>query len=412
MRYGWPLVLLGVLWVLGCAEPPSPGPPTPPISLLTFHYDAARDVVLAHTVSLPTTVPLTAQRYADLLATRADVRYAPAPGLRLSDPVPHVTDGAMTVDYHDVAGLAQFNAVQTEAVLAALEAWCWVPGVGTVSITANGAPLTALGSLVLTDPLTPRYHTYVVQTDTGEVGYLPGSPTPADLDDGLDILRRRDAFTAPAGFQPLLPAGVKLTADPARMTDDFLDVDLQGLLPGTEHLRLAGMILMLTQFPKPHAVRFTFGGVVSSEPFMRTTLDDILTPYALLLPEPTGSLADAETQAALRTAITARLGHTPAYVGPARVWRDWAVLPVKLTPDGVTLLYVLQLRDGGYTVVQGGPNLPVGDLLARQVPRDAIVALRLPGWEQMGLMTMEVAGATPAPPASFHTSTERTTEQP
>jgi hypothetical protein len=410
MRYGWPLVLCALAWVLGCTEPPADGPPQPPISLLTFRYDAARDVVIAHTVSLPTTVPLTAQRYANALASRPDTTYAPAPALRLAHPIPRVTDGTLTVDYRDVAGLDGFSAAHSQGALAALEAWRWTPGIDRVTILAAGEPLLELGPTPVADPFAPGYHTFVVHPETGEVGYLPGTPRPDSLDDALDILRRRDAFTAGAGFEPLLPANARLTADPRQMQDSFLTVQLTGVLPGAEHARLAGIVLMLTQFPQPHAVRFTFNGAVSPEPFMRTALDDIISPYALLLPEEAGTPADAETRVALRETITARMGRAPASTGPARVWRDWAVVPVKLTPQGGTQLFLLQRRDDAYTVVHGGPTLPTGDLLTRQVPRDAIVALRLPGWEQVGLMTMTVASAQP--PAPFASAGGYVTELP
>jgi len=250
MRWGLLYLLLSAaLLLLGCGG--EEGPYAPPTSLLTFRYDAARDVVLAATHALRTDEPVTAQRYAEALARRPESGYAPSLTLRLASPEVAVQDDVLTVNYREAAGLGSLASAQVEAVMAALEGWRWVPGVREVRVQALGQPLTALGPLALAQPLAPAYHTYVVQPVTGEVGYLTGGAQPRTLAEAVTLLQRRTIRDTPAlqGFRPLLPVGITLTVAADRLENGVQPVELSVNYPRTEVARLAGLVLNLAQFP-------------------------------------------------------------------------------------------------------------------------------------------------------------------
>ena len=91
-------------------------------------------------------------------------------------------------------------------------------------------------------------------------------------------------FPARQGFTTLLSPKATLTVPPERLKEEYLPVDLSTNVLPADHTRLAGMVLMLTQFPSPAAVKFTFGGKTVDEPFMRSKLRNPITAYDLLLP--------------------------------------------------------------------------------------------------------------------------------
>lgn len=388
MRYM--MLLLGCLFgllLLGCSEEGEPAPQAT-TSLLTFRYDAARDVVLATTHALATTDDsVTAQQYATALALRPEVSYAPSTTLRLASPEVTVDNGALTVNYREAAGLQGLASAQVSAVLAALEAWFWVPGITEVRVQANGQPLTALGPVVLEQPMPRRFHTFVYQPATTEVAYLVGSLMPATLAEAVELLQQRQIreFPATQGFRPLLPQESMVTVRADALADGVLPIDLAADFPRVEPSRLAGMVLMFTQFPQVEAVRFTFGGQTVNIPFMRSNLGGPITPYDLLLPAEVGTVAGGQTLQELQSAARAALGQPPASFGPALTWRTWAVITAVPTAGAAPQTLVLQRGPVGYNVVMSGTNLPLAQLLERGVPREAIQALRLPGWEQVAL---------------------------
>lgn len=372
----------------GCGTlPPSPTAVPPPTSIVSFQYDAARDVVIAHSTPLTLTNPPTAQNYADALALLPDVSFTVAPTLRLAAPQATVMDDTVTVNYREVAGLQQLAAAQATAMLAALEAWRWVPGVTRVQVLAAGRPLTQLGPLILTQPLTPVYHTYVFQPETGEVGYLVGDLLPANLTQAQDILRRREIrdFPARQGFRPLLPLDTTIAATPDPNHPAVLNVDLSPNFPRMERARLAGLVLEFNQFPTVTAVRFTFGGQLASGMFMRSDLRTALTPYDLLLPAAAALVADEPTATVMRDTATAMLGQIAVNAGPVLVWHEWAALTVTPPADAPPHLFVFRKETTGYAMQIHGARLLTIEMLQRGVPREAIIALRIPGWETLAL---------------------------
>jgi len=391
MRWWICSTLLGAALLLGCGN--NEKAHTPPMSsLLVFHYDSVREIVIASTYSLSTDRPVTPQRYAEALTRLPEVSYLPTPTparpttIRLADPQARVVDSVLTVNYLDVAGLSEISSAQATAALAALEAWFWVPGVRAVYLQAHGRPLTHLGPVRLTYPLTPAYRTYVVHSATGEVGYLAGAPMPATVRDAVDILQRREiaAFPARQGFTPLLPPGMTLTTGPANLVDGVLRVDLPAYFSRSNMAQLSGIVLTLTQFPEVDAVQFTFGGRVASAPFMRTNLDAPVTPYALLLPPLVAREASGETTRTLQALAEQTLGR-PADFSSALVWQDLAMITTHAQPGVASQTFAMHMQDGQYTVLSYGPHLSVVQLLKQGMPEDAVTAFRLPGWEHFAL---------------------------
>ncbi len=381
--------VLAVLLLMGCStEKVEPRRTTERISIPTFRYDAARDVVLVTANPALVSVPIDPQRYATALALLSGAGYTPTAGVRLADPEATLTDSTLTVNYRDSASLAQLSSAQAMAVMAVLEAWFWVPGVRAMSLRVNGEPVRVLGPLAMTQPLRPVYHTYVVQPDTGEIGYLVGAATPGNPTEAIASLRSRVISPLPVqrGFQPLLPADTTLTAAPERMEDGVLSVELSAIVPRQTHPRLAGLVMMLTQFPMVDAVRFTFGGKTVDEPFMRTNLNRAISPYDLLLPGVVAAIPTPEIVAAIRGTVQASLGRAPAAFGVARVWREWAFVTATPTADVAPKTFILRTQHPGFEVKAYGQDLPVTQVLQQGVPGEAIIAFRLPGWEALALM--------------------------
>lgn len=372
------------LLLAGCGDNTAPLAPSRALaSMVTFRYDAARDVVVAQTSTLAYQDPLTAQRYAEALAMLDNTSYAPTTTLRLANPTPTVSDGVLTVNYRDVAGLEQLSSAQTTAILAALEAWWWVPEIRELRVQANGQPLTTLGPITLTQPLRRAYHTYIYHPQTGEVAYLVGSLTPANLSEAIAIINRREIreFPATQGFLPLLPPNVTMTPAIDKIVRGILPVDLSANFPRQDSARLAGLVLMLTQFPQAGAVQFTFGGESVKMDFMRSTLDAPLSSQQLLLPPIVAQSANRATQEALQATVQETLGRVPASYGSALVWRDWATVPVVPQAGATARMVLLQQQAQGYQVVlsdvtQAGQPL-------RSVPSEVIIAFRLFGWEAL-----------------------------
>lgn len=377
-------VMISAVLLAGCTEGENGQPMQQTISMLTFHYDAARDVVIATTRSFAVDGAVTPQRYADALAGLPEATYTPSAAIRMTDPQATFVDGVLTVNYRDVAGLEGLSSAQAVAALAAIEAWFWVPDVTQVRLLFNGQPATVLGPVAITQPLRQAFHTYVLQPATGEVGYLTGALTPADLAAAITILRNRQISTFPAqqGFMPLLPPNVTLTANPSQIVNGVVTVDLGGNFQPTDSARLAGIVLMLTQFPTVLAVRFNFNGETVNAPIMRGNLNAPLRPYDLLLPTAAAvalpAVNDTVTTAAMKSL------DRPAKFGQALVWKNLALITAQ-PADTAPLTMLLKTWDGGYQVLASGPSIPVVQLLQQGVPAEAVVAFRLPGWENLSL---------------------------
>ncbi|MHB9130922.1 MAG: GerMN domain-containing protein [Armatimonadota bacterium] len=402
-------LLLGVLMVMiiaGCGGVENTAT-VPTVSMLTFRYDAARDVVLVNTspfmIAQPSEVPPYAviastqppveplppdgPRYAAALAGLPAASYAPAPNIRLTNPQTTVTDGVLTVNYLTAAGLEQLASAQANQVLAALEAWLWVPGIRQVIIQAQGTPLTRVGPVVVTQPLTPSFHTYTIHSETREVAYMVGSLQPRSIEEAAAILTQRTMRELPAskGFVPLLPLDTTLTVDPTKLSDGVLPVNLSANFSRAEQLRLGALVMTFTQFPNVTAVRFTFGGQTVNENFMRSNLTFPIYPYDLLLTVAAAEVTDASVLRSLQSATTATLQHTPASYGTARAWGDWACITAVMEQGAAPQAFVLKKSPEGYAVIASGPAV-TGELLLKQgMSRDALIALRLPGWETLAL---------------------------
>jgi hypothetical protein len=372
---GWGWWALGVGWVLllgGCQDPQEVE--TPGWSVLTFRYDAVRDVVLVATEG-PGRGELTAARYAAELAQQPAVQVTVG-AARLSAPQATVTDGHLVVDYGEVTGLEGLASAQATAVLAALEAWWWVPGVEAVELRVRGRPLTTLGPVTLGARWRRPLAVYVVQPQTGEVAHLVGGPTPATLAEAVAVLRRREIRRLPAtqGFVPVLPPGATLATTALEGDTGVLPVALPADFPRGQSARLAALVLTLTQYPAVHAVRLRMGDEVVRGPVMRGRFDAPLTPYQLLVPAAVARVVSAEEWGMLQAAA-------PASAAPrGRVWREWAALG-EATADAPGL--VLQRTAQGYQLL-GSPTQAV----LAGMPLEALVALRAPGWERL-LMAQE-----------------------
>ncbi|HEY3418767.1 MAG TPA: GerMN domain-containing protein [Armatimonadota bacterium] len=373
----------GMALLAGCSEKEETA--VPRTSLLLFRYDPAREVVTASTVPLAGKGMPTAQQYADALAAQPGASYAPSASLRLADPQATVADGTVTVNYRQADGLAALSSAQTTQVLAMLEAWWWVPGVRDVRLQVKSAPVAMLGPLAITQPLTRTFYTYVMQPETGEVAYQVGSLTPRTPTEALAILQRREIrqFPATRGFRPLLPVDATITPAFDKLANGVLPVNLTGAFPPAEHARLAALALNFTQFPEITAVRFTSDGATVNEPFMRGNLNAALTPYDLLLPMDVALPATEAEAAAVKTAVSTALGREPAGMGTPIIWREWALVTVTPTAGTPAQTYLLRQTTGTYTVQVSGANLSVTSDLLRTVPREVLIALRVPGWEAL-----------------------------
>jgi len=378
-------LMAAVLLLAGCPEEENGLPRQQPISMLTFRYDAVRDVVIVSTRSLPVEDAITPQRYADALSLLPDASYAPSPTIRMALPQAMVADGVLTVNYREVAGLQQLSSAQAAAALASIEAWWWVPEVREVRLRFNGQPATVLGPVALTAPLQRASHTFVLQPVTGEVGYLVGALMPANLAGAIAILQNRQisAFPATQGFVSLLPANTTLTANPNQLANGVLAADLSANCPRTDNARLAGIVLMLAQFPAVQAVRFTFNGQTVSSPIMRGNLNAPLRPYDLLLPR-AAAVAASEVTDAVKIVVVKSLGQ-PAEFGQALVWQNMALITTRPPPEIAPVTFVLKEQEQGYRVLASSPNIPVAELIKQGVPLEAVIAFRLPGWENLAL---------------------------
>lgn len=375
------LLLIGLL--SGCVETPRD---TGTTSILTFRYDAARDMVIASTHPLVTDgMPVPAQRYADMLAGLPAASYSPTPTIHLADPVATVAGNVVTVNYREVAGLDQLSSAQLAGLQAVLKGWWWVPGITSVRLELMGVPATSLGSLAITQPLAHLPVIFVVQPTTGELGYLVGVTGPNSPAQAVTALARREIRELPAqaGFRPLLPPDVTLNITPERMMNGILPVDIVGPFDSTQSTRLAGIVLMFNQYPNVNAVQLTFNGNALGTSFMRTRLDRAIVPQDLLLPEAAGATAGGPTLAAISSAVAGGTRRVPPPFACALTWQGWARVETP-ADSGAPRLFVLREEVGkGYVMLVSGSDVSVIKLLKEGIPPEAIIALRLPGWEMV-----------------------------
>lgn len=255
------------------------------ISIVTFRYDAARDVVLAKTTLVKLRQPISAQAYANALSRLPDMSYTPTETIKFDNPIAtyNKRHRRLSVNYRNIAGLDQLASAQTAAVLAALEAWWWVPDVNEIYLQLEGRTSSLLGPLVIYQPLRHQYHTYILNAHTGEIGYLYGNLSPSTIREAVSILNRHEitTYTAMQGFQPILPPGVKLTY--TKIHDGILSADLSPRVYKQKGA-LAALVLMFTQYKGVHAVQFTFDGQRLDMPFMHGNLSKPITASQLEIP--------------------------------------------------------------------------------------------------------------------------------
>lgn len=435
-----PCALLGMLWLAGCSEPPAQPPVT--LSLLTFRYDPSwnmaiaitRDAVISpmgtvttstpvvmktapigvvsqQSYSLPTTNYPTANPqerqdfatiapsytptfaspalgpldYANALASLPEMSIAPSMFCSFNSPIPTVCGKVLTVNYTTPCDPENLSEAEATAVLVSMEAWWWVPYICDVHLQANCEPLTELGPFTFHDPWEREYHTYLVQEQTGEVGYEFGAPGPADLAEAMQMLAQQDIGMGPAtkGFTPLIPPEVTCTVYPSCGTDGVLRCDLSGNFPISDRFRLAGLVMMLTQFPCINAVQFTFCGRILDYCFMRSNLNKPLTVTDLILPSTVAMPPSLACLHLMQCSAQQALGYTPASYGDAQVWQQWATLHVVPAPGVNAQLCVLHKVGDAYQVLSYGADLDPRQLLQQGMPRDAIIALQLPHWEDV-----------------------------
>ncbi len=377
-------LLIGLLLVVaGCTE--SSKSSAPRSSVLVLRYDGPRDVGIVTTRPLASEEPVTAQRYAEALESYTEVM--PAPTYRLAEPKATVADGTVTVDYQVSATRGSLASAQLADARTTLESWFWVPDARQAAFKVKGEPLALPEMTPYAQPTPRRYYTYLVHSVTGEVAYRMDAPAPKDVAEAISLLQKREIAkeAATAGFQPLLPAGAKLTADPAKIENGVVAVDLSTNLPAEDDARLAGMVLMLAQFPSVTAVRFTSDGKTVERPVMRGNLNAPITPYQLVLPESIGVIAGTEATEPVQGAVQAAAGRVPLEFGPARTWRTWSVVTAGPRQSDDRVTYVVQRdSEGKYAVKLQGATLTAAQ--ARDaVPAAAIIALRLPGWAETAI---------------------------
>jgi len=426
------------IFVAGCGDPAAG--PAVTVSLLTFHYDPSRDVALATTrdaVVSPSTSFITStpvmmkvappevtipskpystvvssrfpninrtyavvspgrlpkfgpyvspQEYADLIAPLPVMSFCFGPDTRFANPCPTAKANVLTVNYRNVCGT--FTCDEATAIVASLETWWWVPSVCTYHFQADGKPIKNIGGYFIGDPWQHTFHTFVVQEQTGEIGFLVSGLHPRNLKEGLDILASRDICPTPAakGFVPMLPPGVNFTAYINEIKDGVLPFDFSGSCPTNDKFRMAAIILMLTQFPGVNAVQFYFNGQIIDQPFMRSNLNRPLTAADLILPTTVALLPETGVNACLRTSVQASLGREPAFYGDSLVWGNWACMQVVPEKGGSGRTYILHKTDETYQVFASGTDLSPVRLLRDGMPREAIIALRLPHWEDVILV--------------------------
>ena len=378
-------LLLASVLLSGCNDSKQIPGTAPTASMIVYHYDPVRSVVIASTVPAVFTPEITPLDFATILATLPGVSYSPAPELQLADPQARVDNNTLTVDYQKATGLSRLTSTQAMAVQAMLEAWLRVPGVAHVNILAAGQPLTSVGSLKIAEPLQPTYHAYVVQPQTGEVAYLIDGPQPATPGDALAAMQKRVITETPAtqGFQPLLPPDTTIKAATDKIENALLPVDLSANFPHDDSARLSGIILMLTQYPEVNTVRFTFDGKTIDQDIMRGNLKDPFSARLLMLPETVARVAHPQELETLHAAVQAKLGHAPASFGAGLIWRDWATLAVVPDANTAPQTFLLRQQAEGYTVVAGGTDMTADRLLVLNVPREVIIAFRLSGWQHI-----------------------------
>ncbi|HOF87101.1 MAG TPA: GerMN domain-containing protein [Armatimonadota bacterium] len=374
-------LFLGVLaFVVGCTES-AESDTMPRASVLVFRYDAARDVAVATTRPLAGEEAVTPQRYADALENYAEIM--PTPQYRLADPRATVAEDVITVNYQVAATRGSLSSAQRAEARVTLEGWFWTPEVRQARFQVRGEPMALPELAPFPQPMPPAYHTYVAQPVTGEVMHLVDLHLVETLPEAISALQTRaiseSAMTQ--GLHPLLPAGMTLAADPATIEDGVLTVNLADGTGRDLDANLAGMVLMLAQFPEVSAVQFTFKDAKVDRPFMRGNLNAPITPYQLLLPAEVATLATQAQFAAIQQAVQAEVGRVPVTLRALRVWRNWAAVAVTLEGADAQQTVLLQRdNDGTYAVRMNAVN-PTAMQIRDALPADAIIALRLPGWD-------------------------------
>lgn len=268
-------------------------------SLIYMHYDVGRDISVVRTIPFFTTdSTFTPQQYADALAARPEMGFAASgQNTHYRDPEATVDGDTLMVNYRDSATEASMSSSESMQFSMRFSSWFWVPGISRVRFYANGKAVTRVGEgSALKQPLMrdadlflANLNTHEVRIDWSDSKILSEHPT---LDEALRVLRerRQHQLDRPDGCEPVLPPGMTLTTPEypkttLAMNAGVLHIDLPANFPRHDQVRLAGMVLLLTQFPQVLAVRFTFGGAVEHEPFMHVALDEAITPYDLDLPE-------------------------------------------------------------------------------------------------------------------------------
>lgn len=373
------IVMVGMVCA-GCMDS-SKSKPAPRSSVLVFSYDAARDASIARTRPLATTDEITPQRYAEELENYTEIM--PVATYRLADPKATVTDGTVTVDYQMASTRGTLTDAQIAEARTTLESWFWVPKVRQANFQAKGAPLALATAEAYPQPASPTFHAYFIQPDTGEVAHLNGSAAPKDVKEAISLLQKGDisAGAKKQGFAPLLPAGVKLAADPTKIDGGVLTVNFSADVQPDDDARLAGIVLMLTQFSEVEAVQFIIDGKTVARPVMRGNLNAPLTPYLLLLPTDVAALLPKDTALPVQNAVQAEVGRVPLTFGSVKSWRNWALVTATREASEERQTYILKHEgDGTYTMKLKGAALTAAQI-HDTVPAEAIVALRLPGWE-------------------------------
>lgn len=288
-------------------------------SVLRFSYDIHTGNAVTPVTEERATA-LTPLEYARALAHNPAMQWTPPlPNTRYVHPRVSLQAGSLVVRY-TVEGRYPMSSSELAGLWAMLEAWWWVPGVREVTLLdqhGNTLPIPEYGTLER--PAPRRYQTYAYLADRYTMGYLTGVKPPQSLHEALNQLAQRmlgDQSSSPR-VQPLLPEGVRITADTRHVVDGVLPVDLSAPIHQERPVRLAGVVMMLTQFPEVQAVRFTFNGEALNDPFMRTTLSQPVTPYDLeFSARPTqpiyALLLNGQTYAHVRPLVE-RFGGTTAY---------------------------------------------------------------------------------------------------
>lgn len=231
---------------------------------------------------------VTAQQYADALAARPEMEFTCSGEDRFHYRKPKVTvnGDSLEVNYTDVLEISSLSSCEMQAFFTSFNSWFFVPGVHRVWWLAEGKRVESFAEMgEFVQPLRmDDIALFYCYPRTGEIvrdGYGNSSRN-MSFNNMTASLNNRIALKYPRDAEPLLPEGMIIR--PSLSTNGVLTIDLPSSFPMYQPVRIAGLVLTYTQLPQVRVVRFTFAGKTLNTLFMRTTLDQPIHVYDLIVP--------------------------------------------------------------------------------------------------------------------------------